>query len=153
MAVYSHELSMVLVNNEELIQMCYKSEEAHSRDRDRMMQIVTHINSERTSAHWHEMSQELTAQGNADMRTLTNDRTMAVHEYQSAEGCVAHLRLDLQTLRDEGRAYEFAFKDGVTVMVRPSEEQVMGIAHNKANAYRSGLDVQHASADDRALRK
>lgn len=85
--------------------------------------------------------QGLTEQGNTDMHALTDDRTMVVHEYDSAEGHVALRRQDLQTLRDEARAYEAASKDDVAVMVRSSEEQVLAL-RNEANACRCGLESQ-----------
>lgn len=54
---------------------------------------------ERAAAHWYEMYQELAAKGDADMRILTDDKSMAMHEYQSAEGHVALLQY-FQALRD-----------------------------------------------------
>lgn len=68
----------------------------------------------------------------------------AMHEYLSAEGYVAMLRQDVQTLRDEGTAYETASKDGVAVMVLSSEEQVAAI-RCEANAYRNNIDAQRMS--------
>lgn len=81
MAVYSQKCSMVLANEEEPIQMFYRSEEAPAKDRDRMMDIVArHVDSKRAAAHAQEMNQELSAQGNADMRALPDDMTMVAHE-------------------------------------------------------------------------
>lgn len=46
-AIYSQELSMVLVKTAERIHVCHRSEEAHARRLDRMMEIVArHVDSD-----------------------------------------------------------------------------------------------------------
>lgn len=68
---HSQELSVILANNEELVQLCHWSEEAHAHDRNQMMEIASqHVNGEGAVALWCEMYQELRKQGDADMHPL-----------------------------------------------------------------------------------
>lgn len=70
--------------------MCRRPEEAHARDRDRMMDIVFRcMDWERTASHWRELYEALGVRGNDDMHVLADDRTIVVYECESVEGHAA----------------------------------------------------------------
>lgn len=78
-AVYSQDLSVILTNSEELMQMCHRSDEAHARDRNQVMEVASqHVSAERAVAHWCEMYQELGEQGDAYMLALTDGKSIAL---------------------------------------------------------------------------